>query len=90
MAKGKFIPVPNVDDRDWRAIKDAMIARIPDRCPEWTNHNPSDPGITLIETFALEVEQLIYRLNQVLDKHKREYLNMIGVTLTPASSAKAC
>jgi uncharacterized phage protein gp47/JayE len=87
--RGKLIPVPNLDDRDWRAIRDAMVARIPDRCPEWTNHNPSDPGITLIEVFALEVEQLIYRLNQVLGKHIREYLNMIGVTLTPASSAKA-
>ena len=22
------------------------------RCPEWTDHNVSDPGVTLIETFA--------------------------------------
>jgi hypothetical protein len=87
--KGRLIPVPNLDDRDWRAIKDSLIKEIPKRCPEWTDWNVSDPGITLIELFALGIEELIYRLNQVLPKHMREYLNMIGVTLTPPSVAKA-
>ena len=49
---------------------------------------PSDPGITLIEAFALQIEQLLVRLNQVLPKHLREYLNLIGVTLTPPSAAR--
>jgi hypothetical protein len=87
--KGRLIPVPNLDDRDWRAIKDEIVRAIPVRTPEWTDHNLSDPGITLAEAFALQIEQLIVRLNQVLPKHMREYLNMIGVTLTPPSSAKA-
>ncbi|MHC4740357.1 MAG: putative baseplate assembly protein [Planctomycetota bacterium] len=87
--KGRLIPVPNLDDRDWRAVKDAMILAIPDRTPEWTDHNLTDPGVTLIESFALQVEQLIVKLNQVLPKHMREYLNMIGVTLTPPSAARA-
>ena len=30
-------------------------------CPEWTEHNVSDPGITLIELFAWMTEMLIYR-----------------------------
>ena len=87
--KGRLIPVPNLDDRDWRMIKDAMIRNIPARCPEWTDWNTSDPGITLIEVFALAMEEMIYRLNLVLPRHMREYLNMIGVTLTPPSSAQA-
>lgn len=87
--KGRLIPVPNLDDRDWRAIKDEIVRAIPERTPEWTDHNLSDPGITLAEAFALQIEQLIVRLNQVLPKHMREYLNMIGVTLTPPSSARA-
>ena len=66
-----------------------MIRAIPDRCPEWTDWNVSDPGITLIEIFALGMEELQYRLNLVLPKHMREYLNMIGVTLTPPSVAQA-
>ena len=86
--KGRLIPVPNLDDRDWQAIRDAMVAEIPARCPEWTDLNPSDPGVTLIEVFAVALEELLYRQNQVLRKHMLEYLNMIGVTLTPASVAK--
>ncbi len=88
-SKGRLLPVPNLDDRDWRAIKDAMVQAIPQRAPEWTDHNLSDPGVTLMETFALQIEQLIVRLNQVLPKHLREYLNLIGVTLTPPSAARA-
>jgi Baseplate J-like protein len=87
--KGRLIPVPNLDDRDWRVIKDSLVREIPRRCPEWTDWNVSDPGITLIELFSLGIEELIYRLNQVLPKHMREYLNMIGVTLTPPSVARA-
>jgi hypothetical protein len=86
--RGRLIPVPNLDDRDWQSIRDAMVARIPELCPEWTDHNPSDPGITLIELFAVAFEELLFSLNRVLPKHLREYLNMIGVTLTPASAAK--
>ena len=87
VARGRLIPVPNLDDRDWQAIRDAMVAEIPSRCPEWTDLNISDPGVTFIEVFAVSIEELLYRLNQVLPKHLREYLNMIGVTLTPASVA---
>ena len=88
MSQGRLIPVPNLDDRDWRMIRDAIVARIPERCPEWTDFNPSDPGITLIEVVSLAMEEILFRLNRVLPKHIREYLNMIGVTLTPASAAK--
>lgn len=59
--KGRLIPVPNLDDRDWRAIKDEIVRAIPERAAEWTDHNLSDPGITLAEAFALQIEQLIVR-----------------------------
>lgn len=85
--QGRLIPVPNLDDRDFRAIRDAMVKAIPEKTPEWTDWNLSDPGITLIELFASQVEELTYRLNQVLPKHMKEYLNLIGVTLTPPSTA---
>ena len=44
----------------------------PERCPEWTDHNVSDPGVTLIEAFAQMVDQLIYRLNRVPDLQLRQ------------------
>ena len=50
---------------------------IPTYAPEWTNHNPSDPGITLIELFAYLTELLIYRLNRVTDANKYAFLRLL-------------
>ena len=60
------------------------------RWPEWTgwtDHNVSDPGVTLIETFAYMVEQLIFRLNRVPDKNYVKFLELIGIELRPPHAA---
>ena len=46
--------------------------------PDWSDHNISDPGITLIETFAMMVDQLIYRLNRVPDRNYIKFLELLG------------
>src|SRR2546430_798343 len=55
--------------------------------PEWTDHNVSDPGVTLIEAFAQMVDQLIYRLNRVPDRHYIKFLDLLGVQLFPPTAA---
>jgi hypothetical protein len=40
-------------------------ALIPTFGPNWTNHNASDPGITLVELFAWLSEMLLFRTNQI-------------------------
>ncbi|HEX4420650.1 MAG TPA: putative baseplate assembly protein [Kofleriaceae bacterium] len=62
---------------------------IPRYSPEWTNHNPSDPGITLIELAAWMTDLLIYRLNQVPDKNYVAFLNMLGIKLRAPRAARA-
>ena len=62
-SRGRIVP-PDLDDRTWQDLVDEMRALIPKYAPQWTDHNPSDLGITLIELFAWLVEGLIYRLNQ--------------------------
>ena len=59
------LPVPNLDDRTFQDLVNEARSRIPLHCPEWSDHNLSDPGITLIELFAWMTELIIYRLNQV-------------------------
>jgi len=81
--RGRIIP-PDLDDRTWQDLVDEMRALIPKYAPQWTDHNPSDIGITLIELFAYLVEGLIFRLNQVPDKHYVEFLNLLGLTRDPA------
>ena len=62
-------PVPNLDNRTFQGIVDELKQRIPLYCPEWTDHNVSDPGVTLIELFAYVVEQMLYRMNQIPEQH---------------------
>jgi hypothetical protein len=79
MSNGKLIP-PDLDDRRWQDLVDEMKGLIPTYAPEWTDHNTTDLGITLIELFAWLMEQTIYRLNRVPEKNYIKFLNLIGVT----------
>ena len=84
-----MIPVPNLDDRTHKEIVEEALRLIPQYCPDWTNFNPSDPGITLIELFAWMTEMIIYRLNKVTDKNFIAFLSLMGVKLQapqPAST----
>src|ERR1700682_3761711 len=83
------LPVPNLDDRRFQQFVDDAKRMVQQRCPEWTDHNVSDPGVTLIETFAYMVEQLIYRLNRVPEKNYVKFLELIGVELRPPHAASA-
>lgn len=84
-----MIPPPKLDDRSFHDIVEEAISMIPRYAPEWTNHNPSDPGITLIELAAWMTDLLIYRLNQVPDKNYVAFLNLLGIKLRPPRAAKA-
>ena len=83
-----MIPVPNLDDRTHRDLVEEALRLIPQYCPEWTNFNPSDPGVTLIELFAWMTEMAIYRLNKVTDKNFVAFLSMMGVRLQPPQPAR--
>ncbi len=84
-----MIPPPKLDDRTFHDIVEEAISMIPRYSPEWTNHNPSDPGITLIELAAWMTDLLIYRLNQVPDKNYVAFLNLLGIKLRPPRASKA-
>ena len=81
------LPVPNLDDRAFQDLVNETRSRIPLYCPEWTDHNLSDPGITLIELFSWMMELVIYRLNKVPDKNYVKFLELIGIRLAPGSPA---
>lgn len=83
------LPVPNLDDRRFQNLVDDAKRMVQRRCPEWTDHNVSDPGVTLIETFAYMTDMLLYRLNRVPDRNYVHFLEMIGVRLFPPTAAHA-
>lgn len=75
------LKTPNLDDRTFQDLVDEAKKKIPLYCPEWTDHNVSDPGVTLIELFAWLTETLLYRLNQVSDKHYVKLMELLGIRL---------
>lgn len=82
-----MLPAPNLDDRRFQDLVDDAKRLVQQRCPEWTDHNVSDPGVTLIETFAFMVDQLLYRLNRVPDRHYLKFLDLIGLKLFAPAAA---
>lgn len=74
-----MLPLPKLDDRSFEDIRLEAIRNITKYCPEWTNHNISDPGITLVELFSAMSEMTNYRLNRVPEKNYIAFLDMIGV-----------
>lgn len=82
------LPAPNLDDRRFQDLVDDAKRLLRRRIPTWTDHNVHDPGVTLIEAVATIADQLLYRLNQVPERHHRKFLDLLGITLQPPSAAR--
>jgi predicted phage baseplate assembly protein len=83
------VHAPAIDPRRFQDLVDEAKRRIPLYCPEWTDHNVSDPGVMLIELFAWMVDILLYRLNEVPERDFFKFLELIGVRPRPAVPAGA-
>jgi predicted phage baseplate assembly protein len=82
------LPKSDLDDRTFQELVEECILRIPRYCPEWTNYNPSDPGITLIELFAWLTDQMLLRFNQVPRRNYVTFLELLGIRLRPPVPAQ--
>jgi hypothetical protein len=71
------LTLQNLDDLTYADLVEEARARIPALDPDWTNHNPSDPGITLLELLAWRTEMLVYRTNQVPPEHLLAFLKLL-------------
>ena len=78
-----------LDLREFQDIVDEARRLIPRYCPEWTDHNVSDPGITIIELFAWMTEMILFQLNRVPDELHERFLDLIGVQRKPPEPAIA-
>ncbi len=67
----------NLDNRTYEDLMEELRALIPKYCPDWTDHNASDPGITLVELFAWIAETLIYRTNRIPENSRWQLLQLL-------------
>ena len=98
MAEDFKIPVIDHTSRDFEAIRDDLINLIPFFVPEWTDFNPSDLGIVILELQAYIADNLHFYVDrQALEGFlpsavKREsvinLLKLIDFELSSASAAQ--
>ncbi|WP_375505567.1 putative baseplate assembly protein [uncultured Nostoc sp.] len=82
------LPSSRLDDRNFDDLVEECLLRIPRYCPEWTDHNLSDPGITLVELFAWLTDQMLMRFNQIPRKNYIAFLELLGIRLQPPTPAQ--
>src|SRR3954464_11761588 len=82
------LQLPNLDDRRYQQLREEALARVPVHNPEWTNFNESDPGVTLVELFAFMTESLLYRADQIPERNRLKFLDLLGVGLMPGQAAR--
>jgi hypothetical protein len=72
------IPLPNLDDRTYAELKAEATTLIPSLQPAWTNHNPSDPGIMLVELLAWLTEMLLFQVNEIPAAADERFLQLLN------------
>jgi hypothetical protein len=71
------LPLQNLHDRSFAELLADAQAQIAALCPEWTDHNPSDPGIALLELFAWLSDMLLYRLDRAPEAVRPALLRLL-------------
>ena len=54
--------------RDYYSLRDALIARIQDRIPDWTASDPADFGVALVEAFAYLGDVVSYYIDRTANE----------------------
>jgi hypothetical protein len=81
------LPAPILDDRTYEQLRDELLRRIPVYTPEWSDHGPSDPGVTLLELLAFLGENLLFRFNQIPDQTEMWLLRLLQIPPRPGRPA---
>jgi predicted phage baseplate assembly protein len=82
-----MLPEILLDDVRFQELVSEARTRIVRHAPEWTEHNVSDPGITLIELYAWLTELLVYRINRIPERLHFGLLALVGVEPRPPECA---
>jgi hypothetical protein len=72
------LPLPNLDDRSYADLLDEARGLITQVDPGWTDHNPSDPGMALVELFAWLAEMHIFQVDQISDASYWAFLRLLN------------
>lgn len=83
------LPLRLLDDASFDTLQQQLRSRLPALTPEWTDWNPSDPGIALLDLVAFAAEGLLWRFNQIPEATQLAFLRLLGLPLQTATAARA-
>lgn len=67
-----------LDDSRYEAVYEKALERIRTQAPWWTHRELSDPGIMLVEMWALLCDMQSFYLDKIQESHYRKYLKLLG------------
>jgi predicted phage baseplate assembly protein len=83
------LDVPELADRDYDDLVEEARKLLPAYSEEWTNYNPQDPGIAILELLAHLTDTYTYQLDSVTDTHREKYLQLMDEQRRPPTAASA-
>lgn len=69
----------SLDEGSFEGLYERAIGRLKEQAPWWTHQEVSDPGITLIEMWAMLADMQSYYMDQIQESHYRKYLKLLGI-----------
>ena len=92
-------PAIDYTNKDYTALRQAMLELARYRLPEWTDHSPSDLGVLLVDLFAYMGDIVLYYQDRIANesflhtaverRSVMHLLRLIGYELRPPVSAGA-
>lgn len=80
-------PIPSLDDRQFGQLVDDAMAYVRAKGGSWDDLGAGDPGMVLLEVFAYLTDTLLFRLNRVPLKARREFVALLGHRVAPPAAA---
>lgn len=78
----------SLDNSSYPEIYEKAMDRLRTQAPWWSHRELSDPGITLLEMWALLSDMQSYYMDQVQESHYRKYLKLLGCRQDPGACAR--
>lgn len=75
-----MLPDVLLDDEEYKDILNEARNMAVSLYPEWTDYNAHDPGVTILELFAVMKESQQFYMNQIGNANREKYLKLLGVS----------
>lgn len=69
----------SLDDSSYEEIYEKAMEQLRLQAPWWTHTEVSDPGIMLLEMWAILSDMQSYYIDQIQESHYRKYLKLLGI-----------